>query len=393
MERELRIHNVRLEEVVAERTQELTSFLDLTMLISDNRTLNEVLDGALDRIIDYGKCQAVCIHLITDNQAHLALFAVRGFSQAQQDQLQELPLDPDLSVWFADRSKPDISLDLSTASSPFASLWLEDFQYFLGVQLVTRGQTLGLLSYYREENQAFSLDDISLLTALADQLRIIIENHRLRDQIEEIAVISERQRLAREIHDSVNQSLYSLRLFAISGREAAEDGDTERLASSLERIDEIALDARTEMRLLLHQLQPSVLEENNLTEALQQRFDSVERRLGIEVDYQVEGHLDLPDKTVEGLYWVILEILNNSLQHSRASRITVRLEMVAPTVTMKIIDDGQGFDPELLSGGMGLRNIKERLDEMGGNLKLSSTPGEGTTIEFTVNVPENSGTG
>jgi len=302
-------------------------------------------------------------------------------------------VDPDLSSWFADRSKPNVSLDLSRINNPFEYFLLEGFQYFLGVQLETRGQTLGMISYYREENPAFSLDDISMLTALSEQLRIVIENYRLRDHIEEFAVITERQRLARDLHDSIEQSLYSLSLFAVAGGESAEDGDTERLTNSLERIDTIAMDARREMRVLLHQLQPPILTEKSLEEALQLRFDSVERRLGIEVDYQVEGYLDLPDKTAEGLYWATLETLNNSLKHAEAGRITVRLEMVTPTVTLKIIDDGRGFDLEQISGGMGLQNIRERLEQLNGSLEISSSPGAGTCVEFAVSIPDASDNG
>ena len=393
MELELRNHRDQLEEVVVERTEELASFLDLTMLISDNYNLDEVLQGALDRIIDFGLCQAVCVHLVAEDQAHLKMFTSHGLSKIQHDQLQRLPLDGDLSEWFTDRQKQVLTLDLSSVTTSITPLRLEGYNYLLGVPMDTRSQILGLISYYRAEDQPYSLDDISMLTALAEQLRIIIENHRLRDEIEEIAIVSERQRLARDMHDSINQSLYSLGLFTLAGREAAEDGDTERLIKSLKRIEEISLDARREMRLLLHQLRPPILTGLGLAEALQYRFDTVERSLGTRVDYQVDGHLDLPDKTAEGLYWVTLEILNNSLKHSKANQVTVRMEMVAPTINMKVSDNGIGFNPELASGGMGLKNIEERIDEMDGCLKISSAPGEGTTIEFAVSVPEMSDTG
>jgi signal transduction histidine kinase len=362
-------------------------------MISDNYNLDEVLQGALDRIIDFGLCQAVCVHLVAEDQAHLKMFTSHGLSKIQHDQLQRLPLDGDLSEWFTDRQKQVLTLDLSSVTTSITPLRLEGYNYLLGVPMDTRSQILGLISYYRAEDQPYSLDDISMLTALAEQLRIIIENHRLRDEIEEIAIVSERQRLARDMHDSINQSLYSLGLFTLAGREAAEDGDTERLIKSLKRIEEISLDARLEMRLLLHQLRPPILTGLGLAEALQYRFDTVERSLGTRVDYQVDGHLDLPDKTAEGLYWVTLEILNNSLKHSKANQVTVRMEMVAPTINMKVSDNGIGFNPELASGGMGLKNIEERIDEMDGCLKISSAPGEGTTIEFAVSVPEMSDTG
>jgi signal transduction histidine kinase len=147
------------------------------------------------------------------------------------------------------------------------------------------------------------------------------------------------------------------------------------------------------MRLLLHQLQPLDLTEQGLAEALQFRFDTVERRLGIEVDFRVEGQQELPDQVAEALYRAALETLNNSLKHAEASRVTVHLEMVAPTVTLKIIDDGRGFDPERVSRGMGLRNIQERLEQFDGCLKISTAPGAGTTVELAVTVADAPGNG
>jgi hypothetical protein len=388
MEHELRHHSEQLEEVVVERTQELTSFLDLTMLIGDDRTLIEVLDSALDRIIDLGKCHAVCLHLIEKDESQLKILTSRGLSETQHNKLRILPLEPGLSDWFSNDYKPELILDLSTAPSHYTYLRIDDYSYYLGIQLETRNQVFGLLSYYREEKQPFSLDDISLLTALAEQIRIVIENHRLRDEIEEIAVISERQRLARDMHESINQSLYSLSLFALAGQEATEDGDTERLANSLERIEAIALDARREMRLLLHQLQPPILTEKSLAEALHQRIASVERRLGIEVDYQVDGHIDLPQRVAEGLYWAAIEAMNNSLQHADTCQMTVHLKMAAQTLTLKITDDGRGFDREQVSTGLGMKNIQERVEKLDGNLTISSAPDAGTTVEIVVHVTD-----
>ena len=389
LESELHRHRDQLEEMVAERTRQLSAFLDMTILASEVHTLPEVVDLALNRIIELCQCRGLALHLLNDDQPGLTLLTQRGLSATQQEQLKIIPLEPPLSHWLSQRQEPLLAIGPDKAAHLLpVSLQLDGFQVYMGAQLRARESILGILSYYRFTEQSFSVDEISLLVALAEQLAIIIENHRLRGHIEEIAVIAERQRLARDLHDSINQSLYSINLFTHAAREASEDEDPNRLADSLTRIESIALTALKEMRLLLYQLQPDVLAEKGLAEALHLRFDSVERRLGIEADYQVVGQVDLPPDIAEALYRAAMEALNNSLKHAGASHLTVRLTMNEPVIELEIIDDGRGFEPERVNGGMGLQNIRQRLEQLNGCLALSSEVGVGTTVAFAVSLDE-----
>jgi signal transduction histidine kinase len=159
------------------------------------------------------------------------------------------------------------------------------------------------------------------------------------------------------------------------------------LADRLTRIETIALDALKEMRLLLYQMQPDVLAEQGLAEALQLRLDTVERRLGIDVDYQVVGEVDdLPPNIAEALYWAAMEGLNNSLKHAGASHVRIRLTMNEPVIDLEITDNGRGFEPEQVNRGMGLENIRQRLEQLNGCLSVSSAVGTGTSVEFAVSL-------
>ena len=211
-----------------------------------------------------------------------------------------------------------------------------------------------------------------------------MENHRLYQNTRAMAVLEERERMARDMHDSVTQSLYGLNLFARSGQKAVEEGDMDRLANSLAQIQNHSLAALKEMRLSPYQLQPSTVEDEGLVRALEFRLDSVERRLGIETDLQITGQIDLPVKIASELYRITIEALNNVLRHADASTITVRLSSDHNQTEPEIVDNGRGFDTERVSSGMGLRNMKARTEVLGGQFDIESTPGGATRLGVVV---------
>ena len=167
-------HRDQLEEMVAERTRQLSAFLDMTILASEVHTLPEVVDLALNRIIELCKCQGLALHLLNDDQPGLTLLTQRGLSATQQEQLKIIPLEPPLSHWLSQRQEPLLAIGPDNTAHLPVSLQLGGFQVYLGTQLWVREQILGILSYYRFTEQSFSVDEISLLVALAEQLAIII---------------------------------------------------------------------------------------------------------------------------------------------------------------------------------------------------------------------------
>ncbi len=144
------------------------------------------------------------------------------------------------------------------------------------------------MSCYRFRDRGYGIDEIALVTALAEQIGMMLETQRLRRQAEEMAVLAERQRLARDLHDSVTQSLYSLTLFSRAGREAAADGDTQRLQESLASLEHNTLHALREMRLLLYELRPADLAREGLQRAVELRLNTVERRAGLQLDVAMD---------------------------------------------------------------------------------------------------------
>jgi len=221
-------------------------------------------------------------------------------------------------------------------------------------------------------------------------LRLVQERARLMKQAEVAAVVQERQRLARELHDSVTQLLYSQVLFAGAGLKVLRQGDSNLAEQHLTRIDQAAQQALKEMRLLVYQLRPSDYLDEGLVGALKRRLQAVENRTSLSARLIVEGKLNLNEAEEVALYRIAEEALNNTLKHAQAHTVTITLHGLDSRVILEIVDDGIGFDLQeaINSGGLGLSSIRERTASLGGQLEIHSQPGHGTQILVTIEVPQ-----
>lgn len=226
-----------------------------------------------------------------------------------------------------------------------------------------------------------SLMDISDRVQQENTLRETRE--QLAEQQRTVAVIEERQRLARDLHDSVSQSLHSLNLFSETLTSSLEKNNKERTLQLAERLQESARQALKEARLMLYQLQPSELEaEVDLVREIEARLSSVEERAGVRASVIAEGDVDqCPAAWRENLFRITIEALNNSLKHAQARNVWVHIRYASPGVELEIKDDGIGFDPaRARTGGMGLRTMRERAQLLGGTLEFHSAPDAGTNM-------------
>lgn len=253
--------------------------------------------------------------------------------------------------------------------------------------LLKKAAVYGSLVLYFNDPRSFRREEIELAETLADQAVLAIENARLRQRVKQAAVMRERSRLARDLHDSVTQALYSLTLLTEGWRRKVEAGQVDRVADYLAEAGQIAYQGLKEMRLLIHELRPPALEEAGLVGALQRRLDAVEGRAGVEVRLLVGEGLDtLPDQLEEELYRIAQESLNNALKHAEASQLRVRLERVDDRLELAVIDNGRGCDPKQAAGqgGLGLESIRERAEKLGGRLAFISAPGQGATVKVSL---------
>jgi signal transduction histidine kinase len=261
----------------------------------------------------------------------------------------------------------------------------------LCVPIVASGQVLGLINLESEHPDAFCAEQLNLLAAATDIVASALKHARLTRRAQEAAVLEERNRLARELHDSVTQQLFSMTLTAQAARAHLEK-NPQRAAAQLERLQETAAAALAEMRALIAQLRPPALSDRGLVSALQEHIAALSRREGLRIELRVSGNERLAHGCEQALYRITQEALNNIVKHAQAEHVRVALEFAPEQVQLHIVDDGIGFDVAAqdaqpttpLERHLGLMSMRERAAEIGGTLTLRSARGGGTDILVTV---------
>jgi PAS domain S-box-containing protein len=201
------------------------------------------------------------------------------------------------------------------------------------------------------------------------------------------AAQAERVRLARDLHDSVTQSLYSVTLLSEAARRHALDGQDTIAADYVTRLGNLAHQALRQMRLLVYELRPAVLDGEGLVGALRHRLDAVEKRAGIAVNLVTRGERPVPASVQGELFRIAHEALNNALKHAVATAVTVHVDVLGDDIVLEISDNGVGFDPTSPHTGLGLDMMRQRAARLRGELSIRSAPALGTTVRLVVPPP------
>ena len=270
-----------------------------------------------------------------------------------------------------------------------AQVLLEGMQSWMWVPLAVRGRIIGGVGVAHEKRNYFTPHHADLALSVANQAAITMINAELYGHAQELAVLEERQRLARNLHDAVNQSLFSAGLIA-EVLPRLWDRDQAEARRSLEDLRRLTRGAMAEMRALLAELRPSTLTDSDLGDLLRQLGNALEGRTNLPVAVTVSGEFILPAKVQVAFYRVCQEALNNIAKHAKASRVEIDLKQDGSAVELRIHDDGKGFDTEqTFSGHYGLGMMRERAEAAGALLTVTSQPGHGTelTIRWTMTHP------
>jgi signal transduction histidine kinase len=222
------------------------------------------------------------------------------------------------------------------------------------------------------------------LEALADEAALAIENARLYQQAQQFAAVEERQRLARELHDSVSQALYGIALGARTARTLL-DRDPAKAVEPVEYVLQLAEAGLTEMRALIFELRPESLENEGLVVAIEKQVAATRARYGLDVEDVLCEEPPAPIEIKEAIFRVVQESLHNIVKHAHANRVEVRLDCTDTEITLEVSDDGVGFDAGgSFPGHMGLKSMRERTVKFGGETTIASALGEGARIRVRI---------
>ncbi|HOU14186.1 MAG TPA: GAF domain-containing sensor histidine kinase [Anaerolineae bacterium] len=410
----LQLANQTLEQRVRARTQEIErrqrvaeGLRDILVVLNSDRPVGEILNYLVAQACSLLGSSACVLYRVSQEERRIIIEASFGLPEVFLP-IKTLPLHAwsvlghgELGGTHFDRQPfaiPDVTTSPIAAAVSDAALpadvrdWcraaVKHYHAFLTVPLVIKEEFYGNLGFYYAGSRQFSDEDIRLGMSFGNHAALAIENARLRVQAEQAAILQERSRLARDLHDSVTQLLYSLTLLAEAGRRLAQAGDLQRVDEAMVRLGEIGQQAFKEMRLLVYELRPLALENVGLVRALQQRLDTVERRAGVDAALTVTGEVCLPAPLEEELYHITQEALNNALKHAAATSIAVRIAADEKHIAIDISDDGKGLNLDAIGGegGIGLSSMRERAAKLGGALNIVSLPGKGTNVNVTVNL-------
>jgi two-component system nitrate/nitrite sensor histidine kinase NarX len=379
-----------LEARVAERTRELSALLqvarDMAATLDRGTLLGTILDG-LKELIGYSAAS-----ILTLEGDALVQVDRRGPDPGRAAIGVRFPLDLAGAVWGRlAAGEPVLIRDVRGDDTPEArdyraaigAATLRSATYlhsWLAVPLLVRDRAIGLLALMYGEPDHYTPRDVELATAFAGQAAVAIENARLYARARELATLAERQRLARELHDAVTQTLFSASITAeVLPRLLDRDPDAARRGA--EDLRQLTRGALAEMRTLLVELRPAALTEAPLGDLLRQLVEALEGRKRLAATLTVTGRRPLPPQVQVALYRIAQEALHNAAKHARASNVAVALRRDDAGATLRIADDGRGFDPLRVGGDhFGLGIMRERAAAVGARLAIASQPDEGTTI-------------
>ena len=368
-----------LERQMADRMRKLKALYDIMQVAGESLDLTTMVMRALRRVLTAVQATVGIVHLLDEDGQQLQLVGHFGLSEAMQEELAAAPVDVGLAGQVLKKKAPIVVADIRADEHTRPIFRQSSLKAFVGVRMRVKGRVIGVLSAFWEGQRPIYHENIELLDSAADQMAVAIESHRLRQKAEQLAVMEERNRLARDLHDSVSQALYSMSLLATAGRRLAQSGSNQPLLDeTLHELGMTSQQALKEMRLLLYRLRPLALQFDGLAETLQHRLDAVEKRAGIKARLVIPDELPLlmPD-IEETLYHIAQEALNNALKHADATAVTVQITQEANGVLqLVVVDNGRGFDlaVALEAGGMGLANMRQRAESQGGTLTIGSSP-------------------
>ena len=369
---------------------------EVVQAIASERSLAPVLLRLADAARELVNARYAAIG-VPDGEGGFASFIASGMTDKQWDAIGELPRQHGLLGAMLESPQPvrmpDISLHERFEGWPDAHPHMHSF---LGVPIVSHDEVIG--AFYLTDKKGgrralFTDADQDLIETFAGHAAVAIENARLTERSRELTVVEERNRLARDLHDAVNQTLFSLALTADAAA-LLVDSEPKRAKDQLQTVRELARGAMDELRSVIFELRPADVASDGFAETLRKHVDVLRRIYEVDIELELEGAWPLSplaEREVvleREIFRIVQEAIGNALKHSGAERVSVRLATPDHRVLVAVADDGSGFDPAgpQAQRHLGLVSMRERAESIGGDLRIESAPGAGTTVSLEVDL-------
>ncbi len=380
-----------LEETVRERTQEIeqrTSELDALYRADGELIQHLEIDHVFQTLVD------VAVEILHADKGALLFWddasqelMVRASLGLRQESLEQMHFSTDeaLAGWVMEHGEPAVVDDVEEDPRVARSITdAEGIRSLMHVPIQIDDKVYGVFTVAYSRPRGFGSEEQRLFTALAKRAALAIEQAQLQEQAQKTAVLEERQRLARDLHDDVTQTLFSASMTADVLPELWER-DPELGRSRLQTLRELTRGALAEMRTLLIELRPAAIAEADLGELLHQLAEATTGRARIPVTLEVQGDCELASEPKVALYRIAQEALNNVVKHSNASRVVMALECGEQVTVLRVDDDGIGFDPRAVTPDhLGQAIMRERAESIGAELQVQSAAGAGTQLTLTL---------
>ena len=359
---------------MADRSAALEAVSEALLGIAGDLRSDAVLERLVDAARGLGGARYAALGVPDEEGDGFSRWISAGLTDEEIDAIGPLPRNHGLLGAALHDPEPFRSEDVRS-DDRFDGWWPAahpDLDAFLAVPIVFRGVVVAAF-YLANKEDGFTEEDQRLVRDLADHAAVLIEHSRLYEARRELSVLEERNRLARELHDALTQSLFGLRL-------RLEAGD---VGGARDVLDEVF----AELRSLILQLRPPALERDGLVASLAKHLDVVGRTHGLATRLDAGSLGELEPATEQALFRIAQEALTNVVRHAAAPTVTIRLVRDDGMVDLRVEDDGQGFDPgdrAISARRLGLASMHERASELGGSLVVESQPGAGTVVRARV---------
>ena len=375
------IKNARLFEETQRRGREMEALFRADEQLFQSLSLDAVFQALVDVCVDVLGVPKSIVTTVDAADGRYTVRASRNMAPSSLEVMLKIR-DEDPSRVLDGISEPMISNDARASASPkmLPVLVSEGIYTTVDVPIKLTGTLRGVLGAGYTSKRMIAADELRLLQALAERAAIAIDNAELYERAQQVASLEERQKLARELHDSVSQALYGIALGARTARTLL-DRDPAKAIEPVDYVLSLAEAGLTEMRALIFELRPESLEMEGLVVAIEKNVAATQARYGIEVTADLCVEPKAPLDVKEAAYRIAQEALHNIVKHAQATRVDIRLTTEDGALTLVVQDNGVGFDSGgAFPGHIGLRSMRERTAKTNGTIEITSAPGAGTCI-------------